>query len=149
MKLSYPVSASDSQVKVQAFCEEYEAAFEWLAEHGYAGVEILVRDPAALSVERLDGLLERWGLSVSAIGTSPMQVQDHLFLLHPEEGNRREAMARCRELVRLGEYYRAPVLIGKYRGQLADLPGCREADLDRVFREICGFASAGNIRVLI
>ena len=106
MKLSYPVSAPDSQAKVQAFCGEYEAAFEWLAEHGYAGVEILVRDPAALSVERLDGLLERWGLSVSAIGTSPMQVQDHLFLLHPEEGNRREAMARCRELVRLGEYYR-------------------------------------------
>ena len=65
MKLSYPVSAPDSQAKVQAFCGEYEAAFEWLAEHGYAGVEILVRDPAALSVERLDGLLERWGLSVS------------------------------------------------------------------------------------
>ena len=61
MKLSYPVSAPDSQVKVQAFCGEYEAAFEWLAEHGYAGVEILVRDPAALSVERLDGLLARWG----------------------------------------------------------------------------------------
>lgn len=149
MKLSYPVSTPDSQVKVQAFCGEYEAAFEWLAEHGYAGVEILVRDPAALSVERLDGLLARWGLNVSAIGTSPMQVQDHLFLLHPEEENRREAMARCRELIRLGEYYRAPVLIGKYRGQLADLPGCREADLDRVFREICGFASAGKVRVLM
>ena len=61
-----------------------------------------MRDPAALSVERLDGLLARWGLNVSAIGTSPMQVQDRLFLLHPEEENRREAMARCRELIRLG-----------------------------------------------
>ena len=149
MRLSYPIAAPDSSVKLQAFCGEYEPAFEWLAGHGYTGVELLVRDPAALDVGRLDGLLTAWGLEISAIGTSPMQVQDHIFLLCEDEENRREAMARCRDLIGLAAYYKVPALIGKYRGQVVERPGCRMEDLARVFKEICGEAKKKGVRVLV
>lgn len=149
MRLSYPIAAPDSSVRVQAFCGEYEPAFGWLAEHGYTGVELLVRDPARLDVGRLDGLLAAWGLEISAIGTSPMQVQDHIFLLHEDGENREEAMSRCRDLIGLAAYYKAPALIGKYRGQVADRPGCRMEDLARVFEKICGEAKRQGVRVLV
>ncbi len=149
MKLSYPIAAPDSRAQVQAFCGLYEPAFPWLREHGYTGVELLVRDPAALSVELLDRLLAENGLRISAVGTSPMQVEDHLFLIHPEEENRREAMRRCRDLVQLASYYKAPALVGKYRGQLCDRPGCGTGDMDQKFREICEYGRNWNTTILL
>ncbi|MCD8083399.1 MAG: sugar phosphate isomerase/epimerase [Clostridiales bacterium] len=149
MKLSYPIAAPDSLAQVQAFCGEYETAFEWISAQGYAGVELLVRDPQSFSVERADSLLKKWNLKVAAIGTSPMQIQDHLFLLHPDEENRAEAMARCRSLIELASYYQVPALIGKYRGQIGDAPGCRKEDQLLLFQEICDLGRKAGIRILV
>lgn len=120
MKLSYPIAVPDSGIKMMAWCNEYEMAFKQLKEIGYEGVELLVRDPQTVDIRLLDQLLDENGLVLSAIGTTPMQTRDGLFLLHEEERVRTEAYYRLEQLIELAAHYQTAVLIGKYRGMTGD-----------------------------
>lgn len=102
MKLSYPIAVPDSGIKMMAWCNEYEMAFKQLKEIGYEGVELLVRDPQTVDIRLLDQLLDENGLVLSAIGTTPMQTRDGLFLLHEEERVRTEAYYRLEQLIGAG-----------------------------------------------
>ena len=135
MKLSYPVCTPDATEKIMAWCGDYEEAFSFLRNTGYAGIELLVKDPAAVDREELKRLLAENGLSLSAVGTTPMQKEDHLFLMDPDPEIRREAAERLFGLIDLAAEFEAPVLIGKYRGTAKDADGCRLEDLAEVLKK--------------
>ncbi|WP_367567072.1 sugar phosphate isomerase/epimerase family protein [Lacrimispora sp.] len=120
MKLSYPVAVPDSGIKMMAWCNEYEMAFKQLKEIGYEGIELLIRDPQTVNIKLLDQLLDENGLVIAAIGTTPMQTKDGLFLMHEEKHIRAEAYKRLEQLVGLAAHYQTAVLIGKYRGMTGD-----------------------------
>ncbi|MDO4268579.1 MAG: sugar phosphate isomerase/epimerase [Eubacteriales bacterium] len=149
MKLAYPVAEPAYKGKVKAFTGGYGPAFAWMKEHGYEGVELLIANPDTVDTAQLDGELARYGLNVAAVGTSPMQIGEKLFLIHPDPENRREARRRASGLLRLCARYGAPALIGKYRGQLSEAPGCSEADLEEVLRDVCREAEKLGVTVLL
>ncbi|MFT4107685.1 MAG: sugar phosphate isomerase/epimerase family protein [Lacrimispora sp.] len=120
MKLSYPVAVPDAGVKVMAWCDEFETVFYQLKKMGYEGIELLVRDPQTVDISLLDRLLEDNGLVLSAIGTTPMQTKDGLFLMHQEEAVRQEALKRLYQLIELAAHYQTSVLVGKYRGMTGE-----------------------------
>lgn len=120
MKFSYPVAVPDSGIKMMAWCNEYEMAFKQLKEMGYEGVELLVRDPQTVDIKLLNQLLDDNGLVLAAIGTTPMQTRDQLFLMHEEYSIRAEAYKRLEQLIELAAHYQTVVLIGKYRGMTGD-----------------------------
>lgn len=101
MKLSYPIAVGDANCKVQAFCDEFDSAFPFLAENGYEGVELLVRDPFTVNISAVEQRIHDHGLSLSAIGTSPMQSADRLFFLDAGKEKRQEAWRRCEKLMEL------------------------------------------------
>lgn len=149
MKLAYPVAEPAYKGKAKAFTGGYGPAFAWMKAHGYEGVELLIANPDTVDTEELDRELNRYGLKVAAIGTSPMQIGEKLFLIHPDEENRREARRRASGLLKLCARYQAPALIGKYRGQLSDEPGCGEKDMETALRDVCREAKALDVPVLL
>ena len=112
-------------------------------------MELLIANPDTVQREILMEQLERIGLKLAVIGTSPMQIGEKLFLLHPDPENRREARRRMSGLIALCAEFEVPAVIGKYRGQIADAPGCREGDLEAVLKDVCAEASSFGVPVLI
>ncbi len=149
MKLAYPVAEPAYKGKVKAYTGGYEAAFSSLQRQGYQGIELLIANPDTVQKEVLREELERFGLNLAVIGTSPMQIGEKLFLLHTDPENRREARRRMSGLIRLCAEFEVPAVIGKYRGQIADAPGCREADLEAVLKDVCAEAASCGVPVLI
>ena len=149
MKYCYPVTTPECKGNIKAIMESYDKAFSWLRECGYDGVELLTRDPAAVDIQLLDEKLAEYDLQIAAIGTSPMQIEDKLFLMHPDKANRDEARSRFTGLIELGRHFNAPVLYGKYRGMLRDEPGCSRDDLLNVTLDVCNKAAEAGIRVLL
>ena len=141
IRLAYPVAEPAYAGKVKAFTGEYAPAFAWLRQQGYAGVELLIASPDTVDASQLEKELARANLELAVIGTSPMQIGEKLFLLHPDEANRKEARRRMSGLLQLCDKFRVPAVIGKYRGQLADRDGCRESDLEAV---LTGSAASGR-----
>lgn len=134
IKLSYPVCVPMPVEKIMAWCEEPEKGIGYLSKIGYKGIELLVKNPDDIEKEKLREILEKNKMKVSAIGTTPMQKEDHLFLLSEEKEIRDEAVKRLKSLIKLGGWFEAPVLIGKYRGTVKDADFCRLKDLEAIIR---------------
>jgi sugar phosphate isomerase/epimerase len=149
MKLSYPVSVPDHNVQVSAFTGDLEENFRAISELGYTGIELLVREPKKVSTKVVSSLLDKYNLEISAIGTSPMQIQDKLFLLHEDSENREEALKRCKDLIGLAAYFQVPALVGKYRGNISENIHCTKDALNRIFYKICEYAAKFNINILM
>ena len=149
MKLVYPVAEPAYTGKVKAYTGGYDDAFSSLQRQGYQGVELLIANPDTVQKECLREELERFGLKLAVVGTSPMQIGEKLFLLHPDPENRREARRRMSGLIRLCAEFEVPAVIGKYRGQIADATGCRETDLEAVLKDVCAEAASFGVPVLI
>lgn len=115
-----------------AWCGSFEKAFPFLKNAGYEGIELLVKNPDTIDKEYIKELLLENQLTVSAVGTTPMQREDGLFLLDPDRKKQLEAVRRLYGLIDLAAYFNAPVLIGKYRGMTADEEGRRLTDLENI-----------------
>lgn len=149
MKLSYPVCAMQTEQDIMAWCEDPEEGIRYLSENGYEGIELLVRDPEKVEKEKIQEILHACHMQISAIGTTPMQKEDHLFLLSEEKDIKEEAKRRLKGLISLGEYFGAPVLIGKYRGTVKDAEYCRMEDLEEIIRDADEMAGSKGIELLI
>lgn len=149
MKLSYPVSVPDTSAKVMAWCDGYDEAFYKLKKFGYQGIELLVRDPGTVDRNHLDKLLKKNQLSLSSVGTSPMQKEEQIFLMDPDTGRRKEAFRRLKDLIDLAAYYHVPVLIGKYRGMVGNQSGCSLTDFHNIMIKAAQWAEDAGIDIYI
>lgn len=118
-------------------------------EQGYQGVELLVKNPDTLERDTLECALNRCDLRLAAIGTSPMQIEDKLFLIHPNEENRQEARRRLSELLKLCAQFHVPMLLGKYRGQLGPEPGCSADSMKKMLESVCEEAGRLGAEILL
>lgn len=149
MKFAYPVATKDCQCNVKAYKGEFAPAFQLLSEQGYEGVELLVKNPDTLERDVLEQALYHYDLRLAAIGTSPMQIEEKLFLIHPDVENRREARRRLSELLKLCAQYQVPLLLGKYRGQLGPEPGCSADNMREMLEDVCEEASQLGAGILL
>lgn len=145
MKLSYPVCCPDTTQRIMAWCDSYEDAFPFLKNAGYDGIELLVRNPDSVDRDKLAKLLSDNSMLISAVGTTPMQKEDQLFLLDPDPEKSSEAVRRLYGLIDLAAFFRAPVLIGKYRGTVQEKVGCRLSDLAAIMQKADAYAMEKGI----
>jgi sugar phosphate isomerase/epimerase len=87
-----------------------------LAEYGYDGVELAVRDPALVDAREIRARAARYGLEVPAIGTGQAWGEDGLSFTSPDAGVRQAAIDRVAGHVDLAGTLGALVIIGLVRG---------------------------------
>lgn len=131
MKFSFVVSVQRTSFQGVALQEGLEEKMELLAEAGYDGVELAVRNPFLLDADGLERALKRLGLGVSAIGTGQAFVDEGLSLTHPEEAAREEALRRVLRHLELASRWRSTLIVGLIRGRIGDRP---RAEFESLFR---------------
>jgi 5-keto-L-gluconate epimerase len=117
MKHAFVISVSPTAFEAIAPGGDLEKNFANLAELGFEGVEIAVRDPALVSAAKIQALAQKNGLAVAAIGTGQAWVDEGLCFGDPVPAVRDRAVERIRRQLELGKTLSAKVIIGLIRGR--------------------------------
>ena len=133
-KAAYPVAAPEARAdRVLAWRAPLHESLPRLADMGYAGVELMIRDAGSFEVEATRELAGRYGLSFAAVGTGPIAAERGLTLTDPDDATRREAIDAAAAAIGLAAGLGCCVTIGGFRGRggTGDGGGGGE-DLERV-----------------
>jgi sugar phosphate isomerase/epimerase len=119
MKLSFVISTQPTRFQAITFNPHFKDNAAHLAQLGYDGIELGVREPDKLDVANVKRVLEKYKLVVPAIGTGQAYVEEQLSFTDPDTAVRERAIARVRTHIALAcEFISKPiVIIGLIRGK--------------------------------
>ena len=120
MKKSIVVSTQPTKFSALAFKENFEKSIRKVANLGFNGVELAVRDPKYLEVEKIINLLKECKLEVPAIGTGQAYGEEGLSFSDPNEIVRKMAVERINDQIIFASYFKAQVIIGLIRGKIEE-----------------------------
>ena len=141
MKLSLVISTQPASFSALAYKGGLEENISKLANFGYDGVELAVRDPGMLDRDALKAWIRSLGLSVPAIGTGRAYSEDGLSFTSSDASVRERAMQRVAAHIQLAQELAAIVIIGLVRGRRAVGVTADQADAWLV-EALCACASA-------
>lgn len=116
MKLSIVLSTQPAQFQAATFKGDLETNLKQIAALGYDGVELAIRDPRVVDLDLLDGLVYKYNLKVSAIGTGQAWGEEGLSFTDPEHSIRRAAIQRIISHMPVAARFGAVIIIGLLRG---------------------------------
>ena len=116
MKLSIVLSTHAAQFEAVAFKGDFETNIAKIAEWGYDGVELAIRDPKLVDVDELDRVISAYGLEVPAIGTGQAWGEEGLSFTSDDPTVRKAAIERIKSHIPLAKRFNAVVILGLIRG---------------------------------
>jgi len=116
MKFSIVLSTQAAQFQAATFKGDLETNMMRIAELGYDGVELALRDPKLVSLDELERLTCLCGLSVPAIGTGQAWGEEGLSFTDPDPAVRRAALDRIISHIPGAVHFGAIIIIGLIRG---------------------------------
>jgi 5-keto-L-gluconate epimerase len=151
MKFSIVLSTNPTAFDAVVFEGDFARNAAQIAEIGYEGVELAVRDPALIDSRAIGRTLAQLGLKVPAIGTGQAFGEDGLSFTDRDESIRRAARARIAEHIRLAARFEAIVILGLIRGVAAPEVGRATAMawLVEALRECAELASQHDVRLVV
>ncbi len=117
MKLGIVLSSQPSSFSAIPFKEGLEENVAKIKNLGFDGVELAVRNPEQLNVDWLKSILDRNQMSVPAIQTGQVYLEEGLSFVNPDPAIRIKAIERIKSHVRLAKVLDALVIIGLVRGK--------------------------------
>ena len=128
MKLGIVLSSQPSSFSAIPFTEGIAENVAKIKRLGFDGVEMAVRDPSQLDVNELVSLLDRHQLTVPAIATGQVFLEEGLSFVSPDQEIRRKAIERIKSHVRLAKVLDALLIIGLLRGKKGKETSDEQAD---------------------
>jgi 5-keto-L-gluconate epimerase len=151
MKLAYMMTTPEANPMPLCWHGEPAHVMRRIAEIGYDGVELQVRDPDAFSHAEIAKLAADAGLAITAVSTGSIGASDNLYLTATEPATRRRAIERFKAVLRLGAEYGVDASIGRFRGTTKFAP-TREiafAWLREALDEVLPLAASLGVRVVL
>lgn len=105
-----------------SWCGDPAVILPAVAEVGYEGVELQVRDPDAFDHDAFQRRLRQCGLEVPVVSTGPVGIEDGLYLIHAEAAVRERAAERLCKIVDLAAEWGVQMAMGRVRGMLGWAP---------------------------
>ena len=147
MKKSIVVSIQPTKFSALAFKEDFEESIKKVADLGFDGVELAVRNPKDLKVDNIINIIKENNLEVPAIGTGQAYGEEGLSFSDPDETIRRMAVERINNQIIFASNFDAQVIIGLIRGKIEESISKTEAEKWTIdcLRKCTEFAKEYNI----
>lgn len=151
VKLAYTVSTSPTRFAALAQGRDLPSSIQHLAELGFQGVELAIRDPAQVNLDEIAQAAARAGMIVPAIGTGQAFVDEGVSLAAPDPVIRDRAAARLEAHLAGAQRLGALLIVGLIHGPIpADVDRGRATEwllsgLSRVARR----ARSSGVRIVI
>jgi 5-keto-L-gluconate epimerase len=148
---SVVLSTQRTRFEALAFKEDLEQNLAKIAGWGYEGVELAIRDPDLVEVEKLVEMLDEHGLSVPAIGTGQAWGEERLSFTSEVPEVRRAAIERIKRHIPLAKQLNALVIIGLIRGMTPKSQTHTQSMfyLETALRECLGYATQAGVRLVL
>ena len=151
MKLSIVLSTQPAQFQAATFKGDLEENLKRIAALGYDGVELAIRDPKLVDLDRLERLTRERKLYVPAIGTGQAWGEEGLSFTDPDPTIRRSAIERIKSHIPGAVCFGAVIIVGLIRGIVN--PGVDHVQamdwLVEALRECSAAASLHGIRLAL
>lgn len=148
MKLSFAISLQKTGFNYIVSSNNWKKKLKLLADLGYQGVELGIRDPEKLNINVLRRALDGYKLQLSAIGTGQAYVDDGLSLSSLKDNIRIKAIERIERNIDLAGLFDSKVIIGLVRGgkeQQEASPALYNKNLLESTKRICDYAVSKNV----
>jgi len=147
MKKSIVVSIQPTKFSALAFKEDFEKSIKKVADLGFDGAELAVRNPKDLKVENIIKIIKENDLEVPAIGTGQAYGEEGLSFSDPDEAVRKMAVDRIKDQIIFASHFGAQVIIGLIRGIIKENVDKTEAEEWTIdcLRKCTEFAKEYNI----
>jgi len=151
MKKSIVVSTQPTKFSALAFKEDFKESIKKVADLGFDGAELAVRNPKDLKVENIIKIIKENDLEVPAIGTGQAYGEEGLSFSDPDEVIRKMAVERINDQIVFASNFNAQVIIGLIRGNVEESVGRAEAKEWTIdcLRKCTEFAKEYNIRLTL
>ena len=116
MNLSIVYSTQPTNFQAATFSGELEINLTKIANFGYNGVELAVRDPKLLDIDALQAIIDKLELVVPAIGTGQAWGEEGLSFTDPDPEVRQKAIDRIKSHIPVASRFNAVIIIGLIRG---------------------------------
>ena len=116
MKKSIVVSTSLTKFSALAFKENLKESIKKVAELGFDGAELAIRNPKDLKVDDVINIIKDNNLEVPAIGTGQAYGEEGLSFSDPDGAIRRMTVERIKDQIIFASHFDAQVIIGLIRG---------------------------------
>jgi sugar phosphate isomerase/epimerase len=148
VKLAIVLSTHVAQFQAVAFKGDFEGNVKRIAEYGYDGVELAIRDPKLVDPDELETVVRRHGLEVPAIGTGQAWGEERLSFTSDDAAVRRAAIERIKSHVPLAQRFGALIILGLIRGITPSGQSHEQsmAYLVEALQECCGVAATQGVR---
>jgi len=144
MKLSAVYSIQPSKFSAVSSSNNWEESLRFFKGLGYDGVELAVREPEAVDVKRLKELTAELSLSIAAIGTGQVFVDEGLSFSEENPEIREKTVNRFKKHVELAQQLNCPVIIGCIRGKLVN-----KENFINCLKIVGPFAKEKGVKILI
>jgi sugar phosphate isomerase/epimerase len=147
MKKSIVVSIQPTNFSALAFKEDFEESIKKVADLGFDGAELAVRNPKDLKVDDVINIIKENNLEVPAIGTGQAYGEEGLSFSDPDEAVRKMAVDRINDQIIFASHFGAQVIIGLIRGIIGESVNKTEAEKWTIdcLRRCTEFAKEYNI----
>ncbi len=152
MKLSLAIQTPEvpQPLPVTLLSGTFEEKLAKAAHLSVDGVELMSSDPARLDADTIHAALDRYGLTVAAVGSGAIAFATGLTLLHADPAKAQQARARLGELIRFAAAVHAPlVTIGSFRGRVFADRAQSRARLITLLRSAADEAAAYGVRLAL
>ena len=151
MKLSYMIATPEVATTPMSWVGDSASVLGRIAELGYGGVELQVRDPDAFDRVAFKRQIGAARLALTGVSTAPAVTEDGLFLTSADESVRQEAVRRMLRVIEFAAECGTHATIGRIRGFARWAPsrgvglGWFRAALDQLIER----AAALDVRIVI
>jgi len=151
MKKSIVVSTSSTKFSALAFKENLKDSIKKVADLGFDGAELAVRNPKDLKIEDVINIIKKNKLEVPAIGTGQAYGEEGLSFSDPDKKIRKMAVERIKDQIVFASHFNAIVIIGLIRGKIEENVNRAEAEKWTIdcLKECTEFAQEYNIRLTL
>ena len=98
------------------YWHDLASSIEKAADLGFDAVDLFTASADAVDVKMLRGLLEKYAIQISAVGTGAGKVIHGLTLTDPDPEIRKKAVAFIEDMMHFGGQFQAPAIIGSMQG---------------------------------
>ena len=120
MKFGVLISVSKTKFGPVVFKENLTDNIIKAASMGYEGVELAIRDPKAIKVNKVLMLLDKYNIEVLSIGTGQIYFEEGLSFSDPDKSIRNIAVERTKQIIDIAKQFNASIIIGLVRGNIKD-----------------------------
>jgi len=151
MKKSIVVSIQPTKFSALAFKEDFKESIKKVADLGFDGAELAVRNPKDLKIEDVINIIKKNKLEVPAIGTGQAYGEEGLSFSDPDKKIRKRAVERIKDQIVFASHFNAIVIIGLIRGKIQE--GVTKTKVEEwtidCLKECTEFAQGYNIHLTL